>query len=334
MRDKKRKLTIGMCTYDDFNGTYFTIQSIRLYHSDIMEDVEFLVIDNNPKSKDGRMTKKFMKESVPNGRYITFDEYTGCSIRNKIFENANTPYVLCVDCHVMLYPNSLHRLIEYFDNNPNTKDLLHGPLLWEQLSNKMKLKSGEYVNNISTHMEMRWRGGMLGTWASHDNLGYNVDDEPFEIPAHGLGLFACKKDEWLSFNEKFREFGGEEGYIHEKYRKEGRKVLCLPFLRWMHRFYRCGGIPYNLSTNSRVRNYFIGHMELDLPIDPILWHFCYIKNKDNKKKFDKFLLGEDEIKDILYKTIEETEYIPSFNDPDLAKYLDFYIGPSAGKVLM
>ena len=34
----------------------------------------------------------------------------------------------------------------------------------------------------------------------------------------------------------FREFGGEEWYIHEKYRQAGAKCLCLPFLRWQHRF--------------------------------------------------------------------------------------------------
>ena len=75
-------------------------------------------------------------------------------------------------------------------------------------------------------------------------------------------------------------------------------------------------------------------MELDLPLDPIVWHFCYIKNRDNKKKFDKFLLEEDEIKNILYETIKETQYVLSFNDPEIAKHLDFRIGPSAGKVII
>ena len=38
------RLTIGMATYDDFNGVYFTLQALRLYHE--LEDVELLVVDN------------------------------------------------------------------------------------------------------------------------------------------------------------------------------------------------------------------------------------------------------------------------------------------------
>jgi hypothetical protein len=49
------------------------------------------------------------------------------------------------------------------------------------------------------------------------------------IPAQGMGVFACRKNNWLGFNPKFRGFGGEEGYIHEKYRKNGKQVICLPF---------------------------------------------------------------------------------------------------------
>ena len=30
-------LTIGMATYDDFDGVYFTIQSLRLHHAEVME---------------------------------------------------------------------------------------------------------------------------------------------------------------------------------------------------------------------------------------------------------------------------------------------------------
>jgi hypothetical protein len=73
--------------------------------------------------------------------------------------------------------------------------------------------------------------------AGHQNhlkdLGFylmceDINDEPFEVPAQGLGIFSCKKSEWLGFNPHFRGFGGEECYIHEKYRQAGRKTICLP----------------------------------------------------------------------------------------------------------
>ena len=40
-------LTIGMPTYDDFDGVYFTLQSLKAFHD--LEDVELLVVDTKPK---------------------------------------------------------------------------------------------------------------------------------------------------------------------------------------------------------------------------------------------------------------------------------------------
>jgi hypothetical protein len=100
------------------------------------------------------------------------------------------------------------------------------------------------------------------------------DDEPFEIPAQGLGLFTCRREAWLGFNPHFRAFGGEEGYIHEKYRQHGRKTLCLPFLRWLHRFARPNGVKYTLTQEDKIRNYVLGFQELGLDLQPIHDHFA------------------------------------------------------------
>src|SRR5262249_42947024 len=43
-----RRLTIGMATYDDYDGVYFTIQSIRFHNPELDGQLEFVVIDNNP----------------------------------------------------------------------------------------------------------------------------------------------------------------------------------------------------------------------------------------------------------------------------------------------
>ena len=301
-----------MCTYDDFYGTYFSIQTIQLYHSEVLKDIEFVVIDNNPSGKHGKELKKFMKQSVPNGTYIPFEEYTGCGVRTKLFEYANAPAVLCMDCHVLLETNAIKRLIDYYDENPETEDLLHGPLLWEQLQNRT-VKNGIERKNISTHFDMKWRGGMWGRWANHETLGYDVKDPPFEIPAHGMGLFSSRKDSWLGFNEHFREFGGEEVYIHEKYRQHGRKVLCLPFLRWMHRFYRPEGPPYPMTNNSKIRNYFIGHMELKLPLDDMVNHFVSEKT-----------ISTEDARTIMKEVMKTTGYLPQFKDRELAKKMNPY----------
>src|SRR5262249_17348834 len=64
-----KKLTIGMATYDDYDGVYFTLQSIRLHHPEILTDAEFVIIDNNP---DGPCADalKDLGNWIPNYRYI------------------------------------------------------------------------------------------------------------------------------------------------------------------------------------------------------------------------------------------------------------------------
>jgi hypothetical protein len=89
----------------------------------------------------------------------------------------------------------------------------------------------------------------------------------------GLGLFTCRKDAWLGFNPRFRGFGGEEFYIHEKFRNAGRTCWCLPWLRWLHRFGRPRGVSYPLSVEDRIWNYVVGWTELGLPLDSIFDHF-------------------------------------------------------------
>ena len=123
-----------------------------------------------------------------------------------------------------------------------------------------------------THMDPVWRAHMWGVWGA-DPKGREAKNEPFEIPMHGLGLFSCKTDAWLGFNEEFIGFGGEEGYIHEKFRQHQKRIWCLPFLRWLHRFERPRGVPYPLQAEQRIHNYFVGFNELGLDLKDMLEHF-------------------------------------------------------------
>ena len=255
-----KKLTIGMPTYDDYDGIYFSIQAIRMYHSEVIDDIEFLIIDNNPDSEHGKAAKHFSNSS-PSINYIPFSEQTGpASSKNQVFKHTQTPYSMCMDGHVFLEAGSLKKLIDFYDRNPNTKDLHQGPLVYDDL------------NNISTHFDPTWRGQMYGIWAT-DDRGRNKNARPFEIEMTGCGVFSCRKDAWVGFNERFHGFGGEEGYIQEKFRQAGHKTLCLPFLRWVHRFGRPNGVKYPLTLFNKIKNYFIGHEELGLDLQPIRDHF-------------------------------------------------------------
>jgi hypothetical protein len=286
-RRLQRRLTIGMATYDDYDGVYFTIQALRMYHHEVMEFAELVVIDNHP---DGACANSLraLENAIDNFRYIPNTEVSGTAVRDKLFSEAAGEFVLCIDCHVLLIPNSLSRLLAYFNAYPETPDLLQGPLLFDGL------------NRIATHFKPQWCAGMYGTWA-YDERGRNPNGEPFDIPMQGLGLFACRKSAWPGFNPKFRGFGGEEGYIHEKFRQRGARTLCLPFLRWLHRFNRPLGVPYRITWDDRFRNYIIGFRELQQPFDELLAHMTE-------------LLGPVESKRLLSEFEKELGYIPVSNE--------------------
>ena len=272
------RLTIGMATYDDYDGVFFSVQAIRMYHPEITDQIELLVIDNNPDSPSGKEVKNLIENYVPNGRYIPFTEYNSSFVKGKVFEEAQGEYVLCIDCHVFLVPGSLKKLIDYYSIFPNTKDLLQGPLMHDELK------------SFSTHFKPEWSEGMFGTWDTNQEALDKGD--PFEIQMQGTGLLSCKKEHWVGFNPDFRGFGGEEWYIQEKFRQYGGNVLCLPFLKWMHRFSRPNNIPYPLDVYDRIRNYIIGWTELygnkkDERVLSIIEHF--VSEGYEKKKIMAFL---------------------------------------------
>lgn len=254
-----RALTIGMATYDDYDGVYFTVQAIRLYHPEVTRSTEILVLDNHPDGPAAAALRT-LADHIPGYRYVPNQTITGTAVRDLIFREARTPYVMSVDCHVLFPPGVLRRLLEYFDRHPACRDLLQGPLVWDELT------------SVSTHLTPSWGGAMYGQWAT-DARGTDPDAAPFEIPMQGLGVFACRREAWLGFNPHFRGFGGEEGYIHEKFRQAGSRTLCLPFLRWVHRFGRPFGVPYPITIEDRVRNYLIGWTELGLETTPIEVYF-------------------------------------------------------------
>jgi hypothetical protein len=323
------KLTVGMATHNDWQGVYFTTQALRLYHPEVVEMCELLVVDNDPEGQEGGWTRDLVERWLAphagkpgqwaKASYVKLPDVEGTSApRDHVFRAASGQYVLCLDCHVLLWPGSIKRLLDYYDANPGTRNLLGGPIFMD-----------DYLH-YGTHFDDVWRDKMWGVWAcawqcpcgfvfcprevskpeggapgvlfypilggerldtcprcdhlihstsqwwsheqplleaGHRPVGNSIDDPPFEIPAMGLGLFSCAKDAWLGFNPRFRGFGGEEFYIHTKFRQAGAKCLCLPFLRWTHRFTRQGqAIPYPLNDWHKLRNHVIGHQELGLPL--------------------------------------------------------------------
>lgn len=270
-----RKLTIGTVVYDDWDGFYFTIQLLREFHADCMKDVEFVVINTNPNSKQGKEVSKFIKDGFISEplTYLEMDNSLGAFTKAKIFEVAKTPYVLVSDCHVIFGRNSIKELIGFFDAGLDHGGLVQGPLVYDDL------------RSISTHLTPTWGSGMFGQWA-YDKR-YKTENY-FEIPAQGMGVFACRKDSWLGFHKKHQGFGGEEYYTQEKFRQNGKKTICLNSLRWIHRFRRPEGAPYSPTREGKFKNQVRGFLELNKPVFEIIEHFKTLG--DGEEKLREWLL--------------------------------------------
>lgn len=256
-----------MCTFDDHHGVYFSIQALRLYHPLVSrDDVEIIVIDNNPNGKHGEANRNLCNWIKDKVKYIPYTEKQTTANRNLIFQHAQGKYCISMDCHVMLPPTSLEKLLEHYESNPDCKDLVQGPMIYDNLT------------GYATHFKPTWGGDMYGQWdTDHDKIKKRV---PFDIPMMGLGTFSCETKNWLGFNELFTGFGGEEGYIHEKFRKNGGRSLCVPGFKWLHRFGRPDGAPYPLKLEDRIWNYYIGWGELQGPDGKMLEEITdFFKNR-------------------------------------------------------
>ncbi len=235
-----------------FDGCYFTIQALKIYHDleQVLHGVELLVVDNHPKGCID--TRK--AAAALGGRYIHAPQANGpAGAKDLVFREAKGEIVLCIDCHVLLHPNAINRVLRFFADPANDRNMLHGMLVYDD------------HKHFATHMTPTWGSHMLGQWDDKKDMRGQPGElgAVFEIEMHGMGLFAMKKEFWVGFNPLFRGFGGEEGYIHEKVRRAGGKVFCDTNLCWTHRFQRPKGTPYRNDLKDRFFNYLVGRLELN-----------------------------------------------------------------------
>lgn len=248
------KITIGMPSYNNHTEVWFTVQSLRLNQD--LTDCEILIVDNYG-DKD---LEAFVRDwGSGNVRYVLSKDIAGtAAAKNFVFDNAQGEWVLCMDSHVLLKPGTIATLKEFIKVNQDCNDLLQGPLLHDSMQGK-----ADSFSDV-------WSSGMWGQWS----LMEGTKTEPYEIPMMGMGLFFSKRNSWMGFNREFRGFGGEEGYIHEKYRKHGRRTICLPWLEWMHYFRPSSvKVPHPARHEDKIRNYTIGFLELGLDLAPLKEHF-------------------------------------------------------------
>lgn len=242
-----KKLTIGIPTYRDYDGLYFTLMSLRLHHNLGLSccDYEIIIIDNDPMWEHSALVKKLA--NFINAKYIPVSYKTGTSVKWLIPQYATGEYVLIMDSHVLLGPGAIDSLMKYYEEHPDTKNLIHGTLMYDDF------------RTMSTSFKPGWSGHMYGTWQFDEEFHQH---KPFEIQMSGMGLFSFKKEHFPQLNPDLQGFAPEEWYVHEKFRRNGGTVISIPGLIWMHRFDRPHGVPYPFSVEDRVRNYYMEWLEL------------------------------------------------------------------------
>ena len=309
-------LSIGFAHHNDFDGAWFTIQDIRKElifngRQDLLDQIEFVVVENDKSSSHSGVLKNFLITTLAKTKSLSYSIFSGSgtgAAKNEVVKAANGKFVLVLDCHVLLCPvvETITKLFDFMESNPETNDIYNGPLVHDDCV------------NFSTHFTNKWSNFMWGAWAiarscSCGEFNFDVNrvddaiefrsvatgqvvhscpncnaslppkemsatiatcgDKPFEIFAQGTGCFFVRKDAWLGYNEYAQGFGGEECYIHEKYRKAGHKAYCLPFLRWLHRFGRPEDPKYLLDNLYKLRNYILEFTELNMDLSPVRNHF-------------------------------------------------------------
>ncbi|MER5781518.1 glycosyltransferase [Streptomyces mobaraensis] len=253
------RLTVGTAVHDDYDGAYFTLLSLRLHHPEVADRVDLLVVDGDPDGPAGADLRA-LAGTAPGLRYVPAGHVRGSALRDLVVREARTEWVLCVDAHVLLAPGALAGLLAYADEHPDSRDLLHGPLL------------GDDLRGVRTHLDPVFDGASFGTWGC-DPRGADPGAPPFEIGMQDLGLFACRTEVWPGLNPRLRGAGAEVGPLHKRFRAAGARALCLPFLRWTRRSVRPPGTAVPVETADRCRDHLLAWEEAGLAVEPVVDHY-------------------------------------------------------------
>ena len=264
------RITVAMAAYDDYYGVDLTVQTLRLFHPEMMPLVDILVVVAKTGTWHHHQTVKSCK--AWGVRCIEYDGPGGTSHpRQFAIEQVQTEFTLFCDCHVQFLPGTLRGLHTFWRLNRQSDDLIMGPLVWEEFCEW----DGEARKLMALGQNWAWGGDraakdpgkrygrMIGQWRNwkQNPQGLVPTDAPLEIPLHGLGAFSFRTASWPGFSKHHEGFGGEEAYIARKYSKRGNRVILLPSFRWRHRWGR-EKIPYKSNVNQTYRNFLVGEAEL------------------------------------------------------------------------
>ena len=249
-----------MATYDDYDGVYFSVQAIRLYHPEVTDRTEILVLDNHPSGPCAKPLKD-LERQVAGYRYVPYERIHGNWVRDLLFREANAEFVLCMDSHVLFRPGALARLVEYLEGQPGPSDLWQGPLM------------GDNLKPFATHFDPVWRDRdvrRVGDGPARSGPGRTRVRDPdarargVRVPpgrVAGLQSPAAAGSAWKKAISTRRSDGRAAG--HSACRSSAGRTVSIGR----------SGTRYPVSVEDRVRNYLLTHDELGLDPGAAIAHF-------------------------------------------------------------
>jgi hypothetical protein len=258
------QLTLGMAVGDgeQFSAVWAAIHGNIIAALDVAvaSRLELVVVDCSTDTKFSEELERHVVSLVVNkqkiGQYFRYSGNSGTSgPRNAVFEKATGKAVVCIDPHVVLFNGCLQSVYNYLSTDPESLDLLVGPLVQRHLTE----------DGVECQKPV-WGKSAFGVWGHVPEMKGTAGE--FEVFQQGLGFFASTRRAWLrhgGFHKEARGFGGCETYLCEKVRRFGGRVLCSNTRKWHHRFVDEAKVTvkkWSSSYQDTYRNYLIGFSEL------------------------------------------------------------------------
>ena len=217
------RLTVGCSTYLDYEGVWYTLTSILQHHGLFDGAVEMMVIDNGPEPDE----KMRLIVEGRGARYIPCHEKRGAYVgKDRLIEEAGTPWVLTLDSHVMMPPDALEFLLRFANENDDSEDLYHIPLL-------------SHIGQVSDFRNLGRIWGEKGEQHHGSSGAWKDAGAPYPVLAACTGAYLVRKDAWRSgrgYDPILGAFGGWEGPLDVKWWLMGRRALSMRWPEAGHRW--------------------------------------------------------------------------------------------------
>ena len=248
--ERRPLLTIGTSTLLDFHGVTYTLASLMAHHGTFGGRVEYVVVDNHPEATTRLKGCPECAKIAKNGptcsacssaledmatatrsegaRYVRWSEKQGTYPgKNQLKVEARGDWVLTMDSHVLLTPDTIQTVLDVIEKFPDSNDFFHFPVLFRSGSqeNPGRPAAADFRKQQFIY-HARGKGGGCYGWTKNAK----TPGDPYPIAAMITSCYLVRRAAWFSahgYDPILGNYGGWEGPIQMKWWLMGRQVLSL-----------------------------------------------------------------------------------------------------------